>query len=252
MFRTFFSCQLAVVFAAVALTAPLSATEHPSVQHPVNLAPSADLVYVIKAKQSGLNLTLNGDARISWTASANQFDIVVETKAKLLGKILDSHSEGVVDRFGLAPVHLTEKRFRKPTHTVNFDRTAKTISFSESSVTYPIKGGEQDRTSITWQLVSIARGAPAKVKPGTEWPFLVVGRRDAEAWTFKVIGRETIRTPLGEVSAIHISKLPSESREQQHLDLWLAPSLDWYPVRMLFTESNGTEVDQLIQKILKK
>lgn len=249
MFKSFISLLAASLFLTLgASAAPLSGSEHPSFRHPVNLPPSAELLYTIKAKHSGF--ALKGDARMHWIAAADRFDITVETRATMLGKLLDSHSQGGVNRYGLAPTRLTEKRFRKPPHTVTFGREDHTIRFSESAVTYPIKGGEQDRTSISWQLVAIARAAPDKFKPGTVWPFFVAGRSAAEVWVFKVIGRETIRTPMGEVSAIHIAKLPSKSQEQQHLDLWLAPSLEWYPVRMLFSESNGLEVDQVLQKIV--
>ena len=250
MFKSFISLLAASLFLTLgASAAPVSTSEHPSFKHPVNLPPSAELLYTIKAKHSGF--ALKGDAQMKWAATADRFDITVETRAAMLGKLLDSHSQGGVDKYGLAPARLTEKRFRKPPHTVTFGREDHTIRFSESAVTYPIKGGEQDRTSITWQLVAIARGAPDKFKAGTVWPFFVAGRSDAEAWDFKVIGREKISTPMGEVSAIHITKLPSKSREQQTLDLWLAPSMEWYPVRMLFSEPNGVEVDQVLQKIVR-
>lgn len=252
MFKSFLALFAASIFIALgAFATPLSAVEYPAaIKHPVKLPPSADLLYAIKAKHSGLSL--KGDARIQWTVSSGRFDIKVETNAMMLGKILDSHSEGVTDAFGLAPVRLTEKRFRKPQHNVIFDRKGKLISFGESAITYPIRGGEQDRTSITWQLASIARGAPEKFKPGAIYQFTVAGRRDAEAWAFKVIGLETIRTPMGEVSAIHIFKLPSESKEQRRLDIWLAPSLEWYPARLLFSEGSGIEVDQVLQKIVRR
>jgi len=250
MFKILFARLSAIVFLALAtFSAPLSASEHPSIKRPFNLPPSADLSYAIKAGQGPL--MLKGDSQVHWATSANRFVITVDTQASMLGKILESRSEGVVDGFGLAPTHLTEKRFRKPQHTVTYGRDDHTIRFSESANTYPIKGGEQDRTSITWQLVSIARGTPEVVKAGLEWQFFVVGRSDGESWTFKVIGRETIHTAMGDVTTIHISKLPSNSKGQQ-LDLWLAPSLEWYPVRMLYSEPNGTQVDQVLEKITKK
>ena len=251
MHRTYNSLKFAVIFLTLAFfSGSIRADDHPSVKHAFNLAPPAELTYGVTASYGGLKL--KGDSKVKWSVSGNRFDISVDTNAMMLGKILASRSEGVIDGFGVAPTLLTEKRMRKPQHTVTFARDSKVMSFSDSDLTYPIKGGEQDRTSITWQMVSIARGAPAKVVPGTEWPFLVAGRRDAEAWTFKVVGRETVRTPLGDFSAIRITKLPSSSREQQHLELWLAPSLEWYPVRMLFTESNGLEVDQVLQSVVRR
>ncbi len=242
---------IAGFFAALLALASLSAAvELPAVKRAHKLPPSADLLYAVTAKHSGL--TLKGNTRIRWTASSNRFDIAVETKAGLLGTMLASHSEGTVSEYGLAPLKLTEKRFRKPPHTVTFGREDRMIRFSESASTYPIKGGEQDRTSISWQLVSIARAAPDRLTPGSELKFVVAGRKEAEIWSFRVMGPKTVSTPMGNVTAIHISKLPSPSREQQQLDLWLAPSLEWYPVRILFKDSNGTDLDQVLQRIDKK
>lgn len=239
-----------IIFPLAALAAPAADAGHTSAKRAFNLPPSADLTYAVKAKHSGL--TLSGNSRVRWTAEGKRYDVAIETKANLLGTMLASHSEGAVNEFGLAPQLLTEKRFRKPPHTVTFGQADRTIRFSESATTYPIKGGEQDRTSITWQIVSIARGAPKKVRTGAEWTFFVAGRKEAESWTFRVIGQETLRTPMGEVTAIHISKLPSQSREQQQLDLWLAPAMEWYPVRMLFSDSNGVTVDQVVQNMVKR
>ena len=251
MFKSIIALLSATLFISLgASAAPLLNSDHTSVKHPFNLPPSADLFYVIKAKHSGL--TLSGSAHVRWTTDTKRFDVAVETKANLLGKMLDSRSEGVINEFGLAPLRLTEKRFRKPQHSVTFDQNDKTIRFSESATTYPLKGGEQDRTSIIWQLVSIARAAPEKLKAGTEWKFFVAGRKVAESWTFRVVGRETVRTPMGDVTAIHISKRASQSKENQQLDLWIAPTLEWYPVRILFKDSNGTDLDQVLQKMVKR
>jgi hypothetical protein len=117
---------------------------------------------------------------------------------------------------------------------------------------YPIKGGEQDRSSVSWQLVAVARAAPEKFVPGSEWIFFVAGRRDAEPWTFKVVKKESIRTGLGPVETVHLVKLPPPDSKDQALDIWLAPSLGWLPARLRFTDNDDEFVDQTLEKITKK
>ncbi len=229
------------------LAAPTAAEDVAPIKRKASPPPSADLFYAIQADYSALSMS--GEGVVHWSTNGKRFSVRAETTTPTLGKLLESQSNGVINAYGLAPTDLVEKRFRKPPHTVTFDRRTKTIRFSASQQTYPIKGGEQDRTSITWQIVSIARGAPATVNPGTEWTFFVAGRKNAEAWTFRILGTETVSTPLGEFSAIHIKKLPSKSRENQQLDLWLAPSLDWYPVRMVFKDTKGIDLYQTLQRI---
>lgn len=232
---------------ATALASADNSDPHPATKYPFSPPPSADLQYTVRAQQKGL--MLKGTAHIRWTASPTTYAVAVETHTSLIGKLMESRSEGAIDGFGLAPRALTEKRFRKPPYTVSFDRAARTIRFSESAATYPIKGGEQDRTSIAWQVAAVARAAPDKLKADTQWTFFVAGRKNADAWTFRVVGRETVRTPLGDLATVHIAKLPSKSREQQTLDLWLAPSLGGYPARIVFKDSNGTDLDQVLQSI---
>lgn len=218
-----------------------------------NLPPSADLQYAIKAKQSGLSLS--GDASVKWHVSGpageQKYSVITETRAMLVGKILDASSVGGIDGYGLAPEKFVEKRFRKSESTTTFDRSSKQIGFTESAEHYAIKGGEQDRTSATWQLIALARAAGDKFKVGSEWKFLVAGRRDADPWSFKVVAQENLSTAIGELATVHVVKAPPADSKDQQLDLWLAPSLEWYPVRVKFQDADGDYVDQLISNIRK-
>ncbi|CAN7687646.1 DUF3108 domain-containing protein [Pseudoduganella sp. LjRoot289] len=239
----------AAVAAAVPTHAAQADSEHPSAKRAFSLPPSADLSYTIKARQKGM--AIGGDALVQWRQGDGKYSIATESHAGIFGKILESRSEGAVDGYGLAPASFYEKRFRKEPTTATFKRDAKTITFSKGDESYPIKGGEQDRTSAPWQLAAIARSAPEKFTPGSEWAFFVAGRRDAEPWVFKVLKHEPVQTGVGEVEAIHFSKSPPKSDQGQQVDLWLAPSLDWYPVRIRF-DDDGDTVDQLLDKITRK
>lgn len=215
----------------------------------VNLPPPAELTYNIRARQRGI--TVEGSAVVRWNTSGRNFSVTSETRAKLLGKILDARTEGTVDDYGLAPVSFNEKRFSKAATATSFDRNARVISFSAVDGTHPMQGGEQDRNSIVWQLVSVARAAPARFKPGSEWNFVVAGQRDADHWTFKVGKTEKLSTPAGELDAVQVTRLPPDGKGQQ-LDLWLAPQRDWYPVRVRFSDDSGDYIDQRLERIERK
>jgi hypothetical protein len=223
--------------------------EHPAEKRKFNLPPSANLNYSIQAQQSGLQLS--GNAVWKWTATDSTFKIDTETRAILVGKILDAKSEGEIDDFGLAPTRFTDKRFRKDATTTTFNHDSKLISFSTNTDTYPIKGGEQDRNSAIWELIAVARGAHGKFKDDSIWDFFVAGQHDAEVWSFKVDKQESIRTPMGNLSAIHVVKLPAANSKGQQVDIWLAPSLEWYPVRLRYTEPNGDYVEQVLDSVAK-
>jgi hypothetical protein len=229
------------------LLANALAADHPNAKRAFDLPPSADLSYSIKARQSGM--ALGGDAVINWRAGDQHYSIVAETRTPLLGKILDNKSAGAVDDYGLAPEQFYEKRLFKDARTTSFRRDSKTIVFSDSQQSYPIKGGEQDRASVQWQLIALARAAPDKFTPGSQWDFFVAGQRDAERWVFKVVKRETVHTAMGELDTVHLVKTPAPDAQDKQLDIWLAPKLDWFPVRLRFDDGDGDFVEQTLEKI---
>lgn len=234
----------------LALGAGALAADYPAVKRAVDVPPPAELTYKIEARQRGI--TLSGEALLDWRADSAGYSISNIARAQLLGKILETRSEGMLDEYGLAPVQFNEKRFRKPPTTVTFDRAVKAMNFSDGEQAYALAGGEQDRSSVQFQLASVARAAPEKFVAGSEWKFFVAGRRDAEQWVFKVVKRETIKTGLGTLQAVHLVKVPPPDSREQHIDLWLAPSLEWYPVKLRFSDDPGEYVEQTLEKLARK
>ncbi len=229
--------------AATAQDAPASA------KRPFELPPSADLHYELQARQRGFSL--KGEAIVTWRAGDGKYTIKAESKVPVLGTITDDRSSGAIDAWGLAPSEFVEKRMRKDPTTATFDRDAKSLSFSESKQVYRLKGGEQDRVSITWQLAAVARAAGDKFKAGSKWPFFVAGRRDAESWVFEVVRREKVRTGLGEVDAVLVSRQPVADKKEQSLEIWLAPQHEWYPVKLRYQEGEKEQIEQTLNTVTK-
>jgi hypothetical protein len=223
--------------------------DRPGAKYKFDLPPSAELTYTVKASSHGI--PLSGSGTIGWQQGNGKYTLVTEARSGMFGKVLEYRSEGTVDAWGLAPDTYYEKRIRKGAGTTTFRRDTKTIDLADSDNTVPIHGGEQDRSSAPWQLAAIARASPQKFVPGSEWKFYVAGRRSADTWSFKVIGTETVKTGAGEVKAVHFSKAPPKGKGQQ-VDLWLAPSLEWYPVRLVFMEDDGDSFEQLLDKVARK
>lgn len=240
---------VALLAAATLWVQDCSAASAPVVQK-FNPPPSADLRYRIAARQGGM--TIDGEGLVQWQAGNGKFSVVSETRASIFGKVLEAKSVGDVDRLGLAPLTFEDKRFRKEPTTTTFDRARKVIRFSTNELTYPIAGGEQDRNSVIWQLISVARGSATKFKAGSEWRFFVAGQRDAETWIFKVGKTEKIRTALGDISAVHVVRAPPPDAKGQRLDIWLAPSMEWYPAKLRFTDPDQEFIEQTLETIAKK
>lgn len=235
---------------ALAQDAPTAQAAQAAAKRPFELPPSADLHYELQARQRGFGL--KGEAIVTWRAGDGKYSVSAESKVPLLGTITDDRSSGAIDAWGLAPAEFVEKRMRKDPTTTTFDREAKALRFSESKQVYPLKGAEQDRVSITWQLAAVARAAGDRFKAGSEWPFFVAGRRDAEHWVFKVVRREKVRTGLGEVDAVLVSRQPLPDKKDQALEIWLAPQHEWYPVKLRYQEGDKEQIEQTLNTVTKR
>ena len=220
-----------------------------SAQDKVSPPPSALLDYSIRASIQGLSIEGNGS--IEWQFSANKYQLQFNTRTALTGVLLSEKSEGSVERYGLQPSTFHSKRFRKEPVTVVFDRVAGSIYFPGDNPPLKIEGGEQDRISVLWQLLSMARAAPARFLPGSPWKFFVIGHRGGEPWIFTVESKQRLRTALGEVDSLHLIHLPAPNSGATRVDIWLAPSLDWFPVRVRFSEPNGDSIEQSIANLKK-
>jgi hypothetical protein len=150
--------KIAVLGAALAAATAMAADDHPSVKRAFSLPPSADLTYAVKASSHGLPLA--GTGTVSWRQEEGKYSLTTEARSGLFGKVLEHRSEGAIDDFGLAPASYYEKRIRKEATTTTFRREEAVIGFQGSEKSYPIKGGEQDRSSAPWQLAAIARKSP--------------------------------------------------------------------------------------------
>ena len=228
----------------------LGAQAAPPVKRAVELPPSADLAYELNAQQRGFGL--KGEATMTWRAGDGKYDVNVEARVPLLGKLTEYRSHGAVDSYGLAPVEFYEKRYRKDATTTIFDRGGKTITLVEAAEPVALKGGEQDRASVTWELASVARKAgEARFKPGSEWSFPVVGRRGVETWTFKVVRREKLQTAMGELDTLLVTREPRAGGKSDGVEIWLAPGQEWYPVKLRFRDERET-IEQTISRITRK
>ncbi len=126
-----------------------------------------------------------------------------------------------------------------------FNREAKQIVFTRTPNSLALPDGAQDRFSMLMQLAGLLRGAPDTYRPGVTREFYVVDNNSGEIWPITTIGDETVQTAEGSLPARHFMRLPRRPGDTRRLDLWLAPSLDWLPARMVQTEPNGAQIELL-------
>ncbi|AMP11779.1 hypothetical protein CAter282_4119 [Collimonas arenae] len=190
----------------------------------------------------------HGSGKITWHTDGGSYTMNLEAGA-LFFTVLDVKSEGEINGFGISPITFTQKRFRKQPTITTFHRELNQIVFSDSNNSYPLSGGEQDRSSVVWQLASIGRGDSSQFAPGAVIDMFVAGPKDAETWRMQVIGEEQISVNGDNTDVWHVIRIPLAGSHEQRLDIWLAPQQEWYPVKLRFTETDGDYTDMSLSKL---
>jgi hypothetical protein len=204
-----------------------------------SVPPSGDLQY-----DTFYNGVRNQPGTIHWSSDGQRYEMVVRVPLPFVGEFSWT-SKGRVDAFGLAPDQYIEKRGHRPSDVTIFNRTDKQIVFTRTPNSLALPDGAQDRFSMVMQLASLVRGNPDAYKPGVTREFYVADNDSGETWPITTIGDETVSTDHGYVTARHFMRLPRREGDKRRIDVWLAPSLGWLPVRLVQTEPNGAEFELL-------
>jgi len=156
-------------------------------------------------------------------------------------------SEGVIDASGVVPVKATEKRRGRAQTATHFDAAGKTIRFSATTATAPWQEGAQDKASLPFQLAAIGRADVHQLAGNID--ILVGEEKEATVFRFQLVGEETLDTSMGRLQTWHLRRPPKRGSYSSQLDIWLAPSLQWYPVQIRNTEANGALTTQTVSKL---
>jgi hypothetical protein len=191
-----------------------------------------------------VNGVTNQGGTIHWNNDGQHYDMIVSIPLPFVGPYVYS-SKGHIDRFGIAPEQYSQQRGRHPADITIFNRETKQLVYTRTPNNQPLTDGAQDRFSFVMQLASLVRGAPDTYKPGVTRQFNVADTDSTEIWPIETIGDETVQTRGGSIVARHFKRLARHEGDRRHLDVWLAPSLGWLPVRVLQTEPNGMEIEML-------
>ncbi|ALB12338.1 hypothetical protein ACT79_16020 [Burkholderia pseudomallei] len=206
------------------------------------LPPSADLQY-----DTFYNGMQNMPGTIHWRTDGGGYSLYVSMPVPFVGPYT-YESRGRVDAFGVAPARYVETRGRRPPDFAIFNRQTKQIVFTGTPNSLALPDGAQDRFSMLMQLAGLVGGDPDAYRPGVTREFFVVDRDSGETWPITTIGDETISTGMGSLDARHFMRLPRRAGDTRRIDIWLAPSLGWLPVRMVQTEPNGAQIELLLHR----
>jgi hypothetical protein len=163
--------------------------------------------------------------------------------AKALVAKLNEQSLLSVKENQLLPLHYQYQRKILNNQTdlsIDFDwQQGKATTHSSNSWTMPISAPLQDKLSVQLQLqrdLALAK----QINTGDQLSYEVAAGGQIEAFNYRVIGTETLDTPMGTMEAIKIERLRSETSNRLTY-IWFAPKLDFHVVRILQQEPDGKQ-----------
>jgi len=217
----------------------------------VALPPSAKFDLDVKRKDAD-GTKWSGSASIGWQSDGATYKATQQVSVSILiarVNVLDVSSEGTINEFGIAPETFNEKRRNRSATATHFNQQERKITFSATERTVPLVAGAQDRATVLFQLSGIGRADVNQF--GKDLDILVGEDRDAQVYRFQLIGEEELETNMGKLVTWHLARPPKPGSYSARLDIWLAPSQDWYPVQIRNTEGNGAVTTQTVTRITK-
>ena len=202
------------------------------------IAGSVRLKYAIKGEVKGFPYFANGE--LLWLQDGNTYDARAEISHFLLGSRVQT-SKGNITPQGLEPIRFGDKvRSEVAAH---FERSKGKVSFSANTPDASLQPGAQDHLSVFIQLGAMLAGDPARFVEGTQIPVQAIGPRNSEAWVVNVGAQELLDLPGGPVKAVKLWRDASGEYDTK-VEMWLAPEMDYLPVRIRLSQSNGDFVEQ--------
>jgi hypothetical protein len=204
---------------------------------PIQLPDPARLSFSVTGQAKRFDYSAN--AELVWRHANGQYQASQEVSLFLLGSRSQS-SEGRITDQGLEPGRFEDKARKLQTAQLDFGQ--QRAHFSAGTPDAVIAPGAQDRLSVFLQLSALLGAAPQRYPQGTQIGFITVSARRADRWTFRVGAMETLDLPAGSLQALRLDKV-RQGADDQDASLWLAPSLQYLPVRIRLAQDNGDFAD---------
>ncbi|QMV72140.1 DUF3108 domain-containing protein [Comamonas piscis] len=207
----------------------------------IKLPPSAQLQF--QAKGSAKGFQYSAKAQLTFKTDGQRYQAEQEVSAFLMGSRSQT-SSGQITPYGLAPERFVDKARKE--RSAALDTAGNRIRYSDGDEPQTISAGVQDRLSIFLQLSSMVSANPERYVEGSTVAINVTSARSMEVWTFVVDGPETLDLPAGPTPTLRLTRQPRKGQDQS-AHLWLAPAMQYLPVRIRLSQSNGDFADLQLQ-----
>lgn len=202
--------------------------------------------YVYKLRDSRY-AALSGTTTIEWQVDATKQRYETRLRSTVFGITLaDISSVGAIRRHGLAPERYVQKTGTRAPQAASLDWERRVVTFSSRTFQRPASEGMQDRLSFQFQLMALAQSLPDAFQPGATISMDVAGPGDVETYHFLVVGPETVETEAGPIETLKLDRARIDGAKAR-IEVWLAPSRRYLPVRLRFTDRRDNVTESLLE-----
>jgi hypothetical protein len=208
--------------------------------------PSTRLSYRVVGDVQG---PVEGHARVEWLRQGLRYQVHLDLSVALLATRRVS-SDGLITPAGLSPRRYDEETrilLREP-RRVAIDLGPVELRLADGRV-LPRPEGVQDSASQFVQMTWLFNARPELLQPGQTVGFPLALPRRVEPWVYDVVGLVTVDTPAGELAAVHVRPRQEAGTGDLTAELWVAPSLQHLPVRMLIRQGQRATLELLLERL---
>ena len=235
------------------LTSLISVTNPLEIQQPVSLVRSAVLEYSVGYGIQD-NTTPQAISTVRWQSTEDKFEIESVSQATGLtsllvrGKLIET-STGNITPQGLAPVRYGEKRASRGERAIHFQRDRNVVSFSNRQEEISLPAGVQDRLALRYQLGWLLQATPSLQQVGSVLEVPVATPSGVDRWRMVVQKHEILHTETGDFQALYLVREKRADRAyDQSLEVWIAPSVFWLPIRVRIVDATNRSLDAVLIK----
>lgn len=209
---------------------------------------STRLSYVLTGNYRG---PVYGQAQVEWLRKGKDYQVNLDVGigpsfAPLISRRMSSQGQ-------LTPEGIAPQRYDEETKFIVGGGQRATVFFLGAEVQLAsgvreaaLRGG-QDSASQFVQLTWLFMTGREPLQAGRVVQFPLVLPRRQYAWQYEVLGEEMLDTPLGPVASWHLKPSRPAGGGDLTAEVWLAPALQYLPVRLVIRQDADTYVDLMLK-----
>ena len=154
-------------------------------------------------------------------------------------------SSGLVGKQGLQPLRFHHRRERDASREsgAEFDWGAKQLTLIQQSqrTVSTLPDGTQDRLSAMYQFMFLP------LKSGKALDFPMTNGSKLDSYHYAVTSGQKLKTPAGEFNTLYLDSQAKTG--ENRTEIWLATQRNNLPCKMIITETNGSQLIQVLSKL---